>query len=52
MNNDLTNFSLIFSDAESQAAHYAGKDLPDISMFALEELGLLEVFNLKNSIDA
>jgi len=49
MNQDFTNFSLIFPDAASQTAHYSGKDVPDINMFALEELGLLEVFSLKSS---
>ncbi len=49
MNQDFTNFSLIFPTAESQTAHYSGKDVPDINMFALEELGLLEVFSLKSS---
>ena len=49
MNTDFTNFSLIFPDADSQTAHYSGKNIPSIDMFALEELGLLEVFNLKSS---
>ncbi len=49
MNIDLTNFSLIYPSAEAQSRHYSGKDVPDIDMFVLEELGLLEVFNLKNS---
>ena len=49
MNQDFSNFSLIFPDAESHQRHYSGNDRPDINMFALEELGLLEVFSLKNS---
>ena len=49
MNQDFSNFSLIFPDAESHQRHYNGNDRPDINMFALEELGLLEVFSLKNS---
>ena len=49
MKQDFSNFSLIFPSAESQARHYNGLDKPDISMFVLEELGLLEVFSLKNS---
>ena len=46
---DLTNFSLIYPDAASQNRHYTGADVSDIDMFTLQELGLLEVFNLKNS---
>ena len=46
---DFTNFSLIYPDAESQRAHSAGNNAPDIDMFVLEELGLLEVFDLKNA---
>lgn len=49
MNNEFTNFSLIYPDAQSQSRHYAGEDKPDINMYVLEELGLLEIFNLKNS---
>ena len=51
MNNttDLSKFSLIFPDEETQNAHYRGEDRPAIDMFVLEELGLCEVFNLKNS---
>ena len=46
---DLSKFSLIYPDEESQTNHYEGKESPIIDMFVLEELGLLEVFNLKNS---
>ena len=46
---DLSRFSLIYPDEESQNRHYRGEDSPKIDMFVLEELGLLEVFNLKNS---
>ena len=46
---DLSKFSLIYPDEETQAKHYRGEDSPNIDMFVLEELGLLEVFNLKNS---
>lgn len=49
MNTDLTKFSLIFPDETSQTRHYSGEDRPAIDMFVLEELGLLEVFSLKNS---
>ncbi len=49
MNTDLTKFSLIYPDEVSQAKHYNGEDAPLIDMFVLEELGLLECLNLKNS---
>ncbi len=49
MNQDFSNFSLIFPSAEAQQKHFNGSSKPDIDMFALEELGLLEVFSLKNS---
>ena len=46
---DLSAFSLIYPDAATQTAHYNGSDSPAIDMFVLEELGLNEVFSLKNS---
>ena len=46
---DLTKFSLIFPDEATQARHYRGDGRPNIDMFVLEELGLLEFFQLKNS---
>ena len=46
---DLSKFSLIYPDEETQTRHYKGEDIPKIDMFVLDELGLLEVFNLKNS---
>ena len=46
---DLSKFSLIFPDEETQTKRYRGEETPNIDMFVLEELGLLEVFNLKNS---
>lgn len=49
MNNEFTNFSLIFPNAETQSRHYSGKDRPNIDMFVLDELGLGEVIELKNS---
>ena len=49
MNLDLSKFSLIYPDEASQTRHYEGIDTPAIDMFSLEELGLLEVFDLKNS---
>ncbi len=49
MDLDLSKFSLIYPDEDTQTRHYKGEDSPNIDMFVLEELGLLEVFNLKNS---
>ena len=46
---NFTNFSLLYPDVESQRAHATGDAVPDIDMFVLEELGLLEVFELKNT---
>ena len=45
---DLTNFSLLYPDFESQKAHLAGNFVPNIDSFELDELGLLEIFDLKN----
>ena len=46
---DFTNFSLIYPDAETQRSHSVGNCVPNIDMFVLEELGLLEVFDLRNA---
>ena len=46
---DLTNFSLMYPDAESRQEYYSGKNVPDIDMYTLEELGLLEIFDLKSA---
>ena len=46
---DLTKFSLIYPNEDAYGAHSAGGGLPLIDMFSLEELGLLEIFNLQNS---
>ena len=46
---DLTNFSLIYPNAESQKEHYSGLRVPKIDMFVLEEMGMLEILDLKNS---
>ena len=45
----LNNFSLIYPDALSHAEHYKGHSVPAIDMFVLEELGMLDFINLKNS---
>ena len=49
MTNKIEKFSLIFPDEQTKQNHFEGKDTPKIDMFVLDELGLLEVFNLKNS---
>ncbi len=46
---DLTNFSLIYPDEKTLKNHYAGHDRADIAMFELEELGLLDILELRNS---
>ncbi len=46
---DLTNFSLLYPDAESKREHAAGTNLPYIDMSVLGELGLIEIFDLKNT---
>ena len=45
---ELKNFSLIYPDSASLERHYASLDRPDISDFVTDELGLSEIFNLKN----
>ena len=46
---DLTNFSLLYPDAESRQEHYSENNRPDIDMYTLEELGMLEILDLKSS---
>lgn len=46
---DLTNFSLLFPDEITKKNHYAGVDCPDIDMYTLEQLGMLEILDLKSS---
>ena len=38
----LESFSLLYPDESTLAAHLAGRDTPDIDMYTLQELGLLE----------
>ena len=45
---DLTNFSLIYPNEKTLKAHYAGSDKADISMFELEELGMLDILELRS----
>lgn len=46
--NDLTNFSLLYPSVSSGSEHYAGKNVPDISMYELEQLGMLEFLDTKS----
>ena len=46
---DLTNFSLLYPDMETKQDYYAGKNKPDIDMYTLQELGMLEILDLKSS---
>ena len=48
-NTDFNNFSLLYPDAKTRAAHFSGEDAPLIDDFTMEEIGLAEVFILKNS---
>ncbi len=45
---DFNEFSLIYPSDEIRKKHDRGESVPDIDMFTLEELGLLEIFKLKN----
>ncbi len=44
----LENFSLLYPDATSQKDHLTGKLIPDIDMYTLQELGMLEIFNTQS----
>lgn len=46
---DLNNFSLIYPSFEARQEHYKGINVPNIDMFALQELGMLDFIDLKNS---
>ena len=48
MNTELNDFSLLYPSQNTEA-RYDEHLRPSIDMFVLEELGLLDVFNLKNS---
>jgi len=45
----LENFSLLYPDGKTQQEHLAGVNVPDIDMYTLQELGMLEFFNPKSS---
>lgn len=46
---ELKNFSLIYPDEKAIQNHFMGKDLPKIDMFDLDELGMNNLIQLKNS---
>ena len=46
---DLTNFSLLYPDAETRQDYYSGKNKPDVDMYTLQELGMLEILDLKSA---
>ncbi len=46
---DITNFSLLFPDETTKKDHYSGINCPDIDMYTLEQLGMLEIFDLKSA---
>ena len=45
---DFNEFSLIYPTPETRKRHDDGTEVPDIDLFTLQELGLLEIFDLKN----
>ncbi|MBR2927211.1 MAG: hypothetical protein IKC31_06510 [Clostridia bacterium] len=45
---DFTEFSLIYPNAAAKERHRSGASVPDIDLFTLQELGLLEAFSLKS----
>ncbi len=45
---DLQNFSLIYPNEESQERHMRSADRPNISQYVVDELGLGDIFELKN----
>ena len=46
---DFTDFSLLYPNADTRRAHFAGQDVPKVDDFTLEELGLPTILPLKNS---
>ena len=46
---DLTNFSLLYPDERTKQDYYSGRNRADIDMYTLEQLGMLEVLDLKSS---
>ncbi len=43
----LENFSLLYPDEQTRMTHMAGECVPDIDMYTLQELGMLEFFDTK-----
>lgn len=46
---NLQGFSLIYPSENSKQEHLAGKHTPDIDMYTLQELGMLDILDLKSS---
>ncbi len=46
---DLKDFSLLYPDLESHKRHYTGADAVSVGDDVIEQLGLSEIINLKNS---
>ena len=45
---DFSNFSLLYPSLESSRAHYSGENVPNMEMFVLDELGMLDAIDLHN----
>ncbi len=45
----LENFSLLYPDGKTQEEHLSGVSVPDIDMYTLQELGMLEFFDPKSA---
>ncbi len=45
----LENFSLLYPDGQTLKDHLAGVNVPDLDMYTLQELGMLEVFDPKSA---
>ena len=46
---DFYEFSLIYPNADTKKRHESGSSVPDIDLFTLQELGLLEILDLKSN---
>lgn len=44
----LEGFSLLYPDAASRESHLLGKSVPDIDMYTLQELGMLEILHTRS----
>ncbi len=45
---DFSSFSLLYPDAATLGAHFAGKDQPDIAPEVLDQLGLSEILGIRS----